>query len=214
MDGGADPEGPTMPEAREKTGRARTLLLLAGAFFLAAGCSVERHYEVLSFFFDGVPKPGEEKKSGPVSSQYFRDDGPLRVTKMDLFFHPPYQQNRCTSCHPREQSLALQRTSEQGLCTSSCHEGTWKEIGEQPFVHGPAGARSCTACHDPHESLHRGLLVEAVPKLCYSCHDRAEVLVDAVHMKAGDEKCLRCHAPHGGSNRYFLRDEAKPDSRG
>ncbi len=36
---------------------------LAGTFF---GCSEETRYNVLSFFFEGVPKPGEKYESKPV----------------------------------------------------------------------------------------------------------------------------------------------------
>ena len=35
------------------------LLLLAASMMWPAGCSPEKRYRVLSFFFDGVPDPAE-----------------------------------------------------------------------------------------------------------------------------------------------------------
>ena len=52
---------PTLPTSAPRNGWGRAVLWVGVAVMLAAvvagGCSSEKRYRVLSFFFDGVPDP-------------------------------------------------------------------------------------------------------------------------------------------------------------
>lgn len=187
------------------------ILSLTLIVWLLAGCSMERRYAVLSFFFDGVPAPGAgDEKGRKVSSQYFPEPSTFYVTKLNMTLHAPFQKGECTRCHPKERSLYLELNTSKGLCYS-CHEhGPFKaKLAGYAFVHGPVAVESCAACHDPHESVNSRLLVEKDPKLCYECHDKKSILSSAAHGKLSDENCLPCHDPHGGMNRFFLKSKEK-----
>jgi predicted CXXCH cytochrome family protein len=183
---------------------------LLAAVLLLWACSPERHYQTLSFFFDGVPRPGEAKPVQKVSSQYMRDTQPGAISKVKGFFHKPYLENRCTSCHTKDQSQFLAEQVQKTLC-SSCHEhdAFQARVAAMKFQHGPVASRSCLACHDPHESLQAHLLVEPMPKLCFTCHEQDQVREDPAHRDIGDRACLDCHDPHGGAARYFLKGDGK-----
>lgn len=192
----------------DRRGFRRGALLLAMAFGSLAGCAPERSYKVLSFFFDGVPEPGAERKpKRKVSSQYFTDTGELHVTKLDSYFHKPFIENKCNSCHPKEQSQYMAEETFKKLCGSTCHEHEPfnRRLAGHKFLHGPVAVKDCLACHDAHESIQPHLILEAVPKLCYLCHDRDSVASDPAHRELKDDKCLGCHDPHGGGDRYFLK---------
>ncbi|MBI4602052.1 MAG: hypothetical protein HY721_08830 [Planctomycetes bacterium] len=187
--------------------RALALLLL-----LAAGCSRERRHAVLTFFFDGVPPLDAVGAAAPeVSSQFIRE-GTLQVTRLDMVRHKPFERNECTGCHPKERSFWLEQDFDRiGLCFK-CHEHEpfRDRLEKLSFVHGPVAVKSCLLCHDPHESIHRGLLVLPEPRLCYECHDRGLMLEDPQHLGEGPETCLRCHDPHGGAAPFFLKGPSKP----
>lgn len=126
--------------------------------------------------------------------------------------HKPYQEGRCTNCHPKERSFSLGEDFDlRGRCFT-CHEHVafQARLEAYPFVHGPVALRNCLVCHDPHESIYPSLLQLPDPKLCYSCHERAAVLSSPAHQDLSEEKCLPCHDPHGGAGPYFLKEGAKP----
>ncbi len=53
------------------------MLLIASVVGLISGCSEESRYQVLSFFFEGVPKPGEKWERKPVVRQARRPPPPV-----------------------------------------------------------------------------------------------------------------------------------------
>ena len=53
------------------------MLLLASVAGSISGCSQESRYQVLSFFFEGVPKPGEKSESKPVVRHARRPPPPV-----------------------------------------------------------------------------------------------------------------------------------------
>jgi predicted CXXCH cytochrome family protein len=77
------------------------------------------------------------------------------------------------------------------------------------YVHGPVAVGECLFCHDAHASNHKALLKEAVPDLCYMCHDTQDVTAIADHGQASYENCIRCHDSHGGSSRGLLKADWK-----
>lgn len=189
----------------------RTLLL--GQFvLLLAACSAERHYTTLSFFLDGVPRPGEElEQEMSLSPQYRRPEG-REPSKFNMLRHAPYQKNECDRCHPRQEAFWIgENFDKRGQCFS-CHEHEEfaKRLEDSPFVHGPVAVRECLVCHNAHQSIHPGLLELPAPKLCYLCHERDAMVSSPAHRDWSEEEeaCLSCHDPHAGSDPYFLRDGA------
>jgi len=54
-----------------------TVLLVASIAGVVAGCSEENRYNALSFFFEGVPKPGESYEWKPVVGHAMRPPPPV-----------------------------------------------------------------------------------------------------------------------------------------
>jgi predicted CXXCH cytochrome family protein len=170
-------------------------LWYAAAFSLAAaavwgGCSVEKNYDLLSFFFDGVPDP-----NAPLTDWTVK--GGLPASYMA---HKPFEEGRCTECHPK---LFVPVQNGSQVCMK-CHEGKDREKAR---MHGPVAANACLFCHSPHDSVYPALLRRAPQQLCRQCHDQFLLDTGRVAAHADDARnCLDCHNGHGGSNAYFLHD--------
>jgi predicted CXXCH cytochrome family protein len=173
------------------------------------GCSVEKHYGLLSFFFDGVPDP-TLVASGADAVRLAKETGGVFYT------HLPYQQEQCNECHLDRSGTFV--TSLGGDVCLKCHAGV---MDEHRLMHGPVAAAACLYCHAPHESTVKPLLRANGPQVCTQCHEpnllgtpRSPVHADMTR------NCLDCHAGHGGSTRYFLvapvigTDEPSADSPG
>ena len=165
------------------------VLLGAGVW---GGCSVKEHYDLLSFFFDGVPDPNAPLGVMPVG-------GGIPASYKQ---HKPYANGSCTECHPK---LFVPVQNGSQICIK-CHEG--KEV-EYPRMHGPVAASACLYCHSPHDSFYPALLRREPQELCQQCHD--SFLLDSETVEAhGDDSrsCLECHSGHGGTDPYFLLESA------
>jgi predicted CXXCH cytochrome family protein len=171
-----------------------------GAIILAclssAGCSRISKEKFLRTFFDGVDvqdkdlairgvAPLEEKKKlaanlGPAANL---PEIPQQ------FFHPPFLEKSCDSCHNPAQS---QRMISQGkdLCFS-CHDDFSQA---KKVVHYPVQEGVCIECHDPHQSPNQYLLKHPLPRLCFNCHEQKEVKASPAHQT--DLLCSECHNPH------------------
>ncbi len=193
----------------------RTAILLAGAALclppvLLACCAESTKYRVLSFFFDGVPKPGEQ----PAEKGYARigsgresrafNHPTTRSTPGGIVYaHPPYAQSKCEGCHDRSTGR-LVRKPQDGLCRI-CHT---KAFDDAKFLHGPVAANACLFCHHYHSSERPGMLLDAPRALCVHCH-RVEDIA-ASHSEDADieqRSCIDCHDPHKGDNRFFLKQD-------
>jgi len=117
------------------------LLLVPLVLFLTLwpGCSAKKNYKTLSFFFDGVPKPGEKTKTGETGKK--KVQGPAALEKAPpkpgnwveiISRHPPYAERKCKECH-NTKSLNFIRGKKDGLCYT-CHK---KEKFEGDYLHGP-----------------------------------------------------------------------------
>lgn len=175
-------------------------LIAVTAALAWGGCSVEKHYAVLSFFFDGVPEPVPAEAEGTDAQRARSAASGAPVSR-----HTAYIERRCATCHGESVTFGFTAKGfadlDGGACVR-CHE----HVLGTAFVHGPAAARECTACHDPHESRYPMLLVNASPALCTQCH-AAELKMEPIiagHEDAARD-CLECHGAHGGDDRYFLR---------
>jgi predicted CXXCH cytochrome family protein len=159
------------------------------------GCSVEKDYKVLSFFFDGVPDP-TIVRSNADAIRFAKETGGT------VYTHAPFANNQCGECH-KDLSGETARKVDPTLCFR-CHEST---ANEYPKMHGAVSGGACVFCHSPHESTIKHLLRSRAPGICVQCHEaksfgnpRAPVHQDLAR------DCLECHYAHGGPERFFLRD--------
>lgn len=164
------------------------------------GCSEERDYKTLSFFFDGVPDPALKGKN-PLN---LKTSGRSGQAGAILSVHKPYAEQKCGECHPSKglPTLALQ---DSNLCVK-CHE---KVMDQFPVMHGPVVGKACLWCHAPHESPNKHLVRTTSNSLCFQCHER-EVLSPKIfgHGEAQPD-CMECHFSHGGDKLPFLKPESQ-----
>lgn len=172
------------------------VVVLAGLFVTWTGCSVEKHYELLSFFFDGVPDPdAPEPGSGGIFA---------RAASEEWFIHQPFGEGTCIACHVEFTDLTRLR-GDSTVCLQ-CHAGT---PNQHVRMHGPVAAGGCLWCHDPHQSTHPAILRQSAPELCQRCHSGR--LLEPAHGGAPLERfsaCLDCHYGHGGDAAFFLKNAA------
>ncbi len=185
--------------------RRLPLYLAAALFFVVSGCSAGYKYKVLSFFFDGVPKPVENVNPQAADSTLAANPSNLadsagKPAEPQLIIHPPYQDRDCGACHDNTSaSKALKPMP--GLCFQ-CHDDFSKTY---KVMHGPAAGGQCNACHNPHMSTNKGLLIRTGQDICLYCHESADVMKSDAHTDILDTRCTECHNPHGGEDRYVLR---------
>jgi predicted CXXCH cytochrome family protein len=175
------------------------------ALGLTTACSPDGSYKTLSFFFDGVPKPGSKIAVEPVR---LIDNGGIQtiispLTKkpeIQYVIHAPFGKQECTSCHDKDAKSTL-IMPQPALCFK-CHTG-FKE--KYAYMHGPVASGYCTACHFPHRSELPKLLKRKGQDLCLKCHQKTQVMSNQVHSVINDKNCTECHDPHGGKDRFLLK---------
>lgn len=166
------------------------------------GCSEEKNYKTLSFFFDGVPDPHARPTTHPLSPEELASMTPEARQAMASArsIHKPYADQNCTACHPQDiQSFA---PAQDSLVCMNCHKPV---LTEHQAMHGAVVGRACLWCHEPHESLNPSLLKTTAASMCTQCHER-ELLSQRVtshQLAAGN--CLDCHTGHGGERAPFLK---------
>ncbi len=160
---------------------------------IAAGCNEVKHYETLTFFFDGVPEPGREtpvavkpgKREGMPTGA--RDIQPAVQTE---WIHEPYRERKCDGCHSKMFARDLARPKQE-LC-DSCHPG----MRNVAHVHGPVAAGACMGCHHPHRSPNPYLLVAPAQDLCMKCHGDTFTAQADYHAGWNERQCVACHNAH------------------
>jgi predicted CXXCH cytochrome family protein len=132
--------------------------------------------------------------------------------------HPPVEEGGCTDCHlphgSAEDSLLSQAVP--ALC-NDCHDdkNADDEGKEWEAPHSPVEEGGCTDCHLPHGSAEGSLLSQAVPALCYDCHDdknqdeQGEEWLSP-HPPVQEGRCLECHVPHGAATAALLPTRLNP----
>jgi predicted CXXCH cytochrome family protein len=179
--------------------RAALIAILAGAATWG-GCSAEKRYGVLSFFFDGVPAPG----AGYGVSEPGAPEPPGAVLVASA--HSAFTEERCSECHGETAAFGLVATGFGGLESDSCLPCHEEPVEADAHVHGPVAANECLWCHRAHESEHAYLLVKASPEMCLDCH-RFEMRGPRQPPEHTDleRDCLDCHLGHQAKDRYLLR---------
>jgi predicted CXXCH cytochrome family protein len=167
---------------------AISCLLLPALFY---GCAVKSRYEILSFFFDGVPSPEEAAGKGEKVKKEEEQK------KTGYREHGPYAAKACEGCHIRGSNNLVVPINE--LCFQ-CHTLDLKK----KYLHGPLAGGGCKVCHEPHGSRYAFLLVAESREFCLYCHSKKDILRNPVH-EGVQEQCTACHDAHGADNRYLLK---------
>ena len=191
-----------MPTVRTVS-RCFSFALLFLLLFAGPSCSVKKNYKTLSFYFDGVPKPGTENKTHRQEPDPTAPGKPGPVKQANqvkiVSIHPAYTQRKCRDCH-NTQSISLLKEKKERFCYS-CHK---QENYTKDYLHGPVAVGACLACHLPHESKYERLLKSNIPQICLDCHttwDKQDVKAHSM-----GKMCTQCHNPHAGSSRFFLEE--------
>jgi predicted CXXCH cytochrome family protein len=198
-----------MTDRRTNTSRRRTRRRVGAAVMVItcgaaswSGCSVEKHYETLSFFFDGVPDPNAPGAEGGrlVAS------GTPGVALAVVSQHSAFEERRCSECHGETGEFAFRVSGFSDLTSEVCMKCHSDVMDEYEVIHGPVAAQECLWCHQPHESPYEDLLSYSAPKLCLDCHSLGLMGSPQIpeHMDL-ERSCLDCHFGHGGETRAMLR---------
>ncbi len=174
--------------------------------FLIFSCSPKTRYQVLSFFFDGVPNP--EQPSKKQSNRLAADSLNNKSRKLTLrqhqtpeqTMHPPFADRDCGACHDMRGGNSLIAPMPD-LCYE-CHDDFRQEM---PKLHGLVEAGACTTCHHPHVSKNKMLLTRSGQEMCLHCHDTRDVQKNEVHEEVEAMACTECHDAHGGEEPPFLK---------
>jgi predicted CXXCH cytochrome family protein len=186
-------------------GRAKNIwfTLWIALLLIPAACSVQDHYRVLSFFFDGVPKPDDSKHTDSSKILTNAADSAKLTAKtagLDLILHPPYRDKECEICHNPGRMGSLKQSMPE-LCRQ-CHTNL---VVQYDFTHGPVVAGYCTQCHNPHKSKEKNLLIRTGRDLCFYCHNADALFNDSFHDRTDENSCVTCHNPHGSDNHSLLK---------
>lgn len=162
---------------------------LAAALMLAAGCSTEARHRTLTFFFTGVPPPGEEqaapKDTGKPAAAATKAKPMRREAFLEpaFFAHGPFGAAQCDKCHAVTASKPFRTVTAQSgkaagadrarvsvgprlatplreLCVT-CHADKAHEAAEAQglWMHGPVANGRCVACHSPHRAARQYMLL-------------------------------------------------------
>ena len=179
----------------------RLVILLV---LFTAACSPESRYKVLSFIFDGVPEPDFSDNIAEVNDSVLTSDSTniLNIAennKTKVFFHQPYLDKDCNSCHSNN-DMGQKIKTQPELCYT-CHENFEDEYA---VIHGPVAGGYCTDCHDPHKSKFPELMLREGKDICLKCHD-PQIVESDIHSLVEINECVSCHNPHGEENTFLLK---------
>jgi len=188
------------------------------SLFLAlwlSGCTVERRYRVLSFFFDGVlvppelvdvtpsqeaPSEGIEVLTAETSPTLLLMGEPagrriLGGARGESHFDMP--SDKCRICHQEERGLEARAEVSREFC-DQCHEE--RRLAEN-WNHGPINLGHCKPCHVAgHQSPYPHLMEMPMPDACLYCHVEQARSGRTFHsmdnLKIDENNCVACHDPH------------------
>ena len=193
-----------LPDRDPCAGPSRRTLLVACALvsLIWGGCSVEKHYELLSFFFDGVPEPPP-----PGTQRLAQGAGGSRlVAARTVSAHTAYLDRRCADCHGDQGNFGFTTSGFSDLGEDACLRCHEQEAEPPAFLHGPVALGACLVCHDAHASSYPVLLVKPSPALCLECHEpELQGAPSTPDHEDLSRDCLECHYGHGSEQRYLLR---------
>lgn len=178
--------------------------ILIIAIIIIIACASTTRYEVLNFFFDGVPSPEittQTKTVGyprvspfRVSLDYIamaRTPQPTPAAAPIVSVHKPVAEKKCLECH--DPNAGLQPFARDAKLCDRCHKEQRQREG---WAHGPINLGTCVPCHRSHESPYPYLLEEPVPQLCMICHIEDYNPAANYHDVFYIDNCTVCHDPH------------------
>jgi predicted CXXCH cytochrome family protein len=209
-----------------------TLLIAAVA---VSGCSQATRHNVLTFFFTGVPEPGEEaadeaRADAAVAAREERRRKKKAPKQAPFFTHGPYGAGQCERCHATAASKPF-RTGKARVSDAAVAQAPsigprlafpWEELcvtchsEKSPaaakanglWQHEPAAKGRCTLCHSPHQSKRQyALLKENNVELCTQCHSINDLQITVQHKQDPTADCISCHNPHVGKSPSLLKAE-------
>jgi predicted CXXCH cytochrome family protein len=166
---------------------APCLMLVA----LILGCSAQKHYKTLSFFFDGVPDPNATTGATRLTTE-------RAGTRFTVYVHKPYADNDCNACHTGDRSQFFTLAAAQGPKPDNCLTCHADVPHQYANMHGPVAVNACTWCHSPHQSIHPHLLKNTPNKVCMQCHGPTGLSPSTANHTDPKANCLECHSGHGG----------------
>ena len=174
-----------------RSSKALLLVFVIATTFTA--CAARTSYQVLSFFFDGVPDPDKV-----VTAQAGNGNGNAAQKQTTKYLgHGPFEAKMCNACHVKGSNALVKPIQE--LCLM-CHQLDIKK----KYVHGPVAVGGCRVCHDPHGSGRAYLLVSQSQGFCFYCHNEQSVSRNPVHQGVTGS-CTLCHDAHGSNEKYLLK---------
>jgi predicted CXXCH cytochrome family protein len=209
-----------------------TVLIAAVA---VSGCSQATRHDVLTFFFTGVPEPGEEaaaeaRADAAVAAREERRRKKKAPKQVQFFKHGPYGAGQCERCHATAASKPF-RTGKARVSDAAVAQAPsfgprlafpWEELcvtchsEKSPaaakanglWQHGPVAKGRCTLCHSPHQSKRQyTLLKENNVELCTQCHSINDLQITVQHKQDPTADCISCHNPHVGRSPSLLKAE-------
>ena len=178
------------------------MLLVFFSVFLVSCDDVDRH-EALTFFFDGVPPPGQE---GLQIESLDPNSPELAQTAQAPTWYVHEPRKDCSICHGKRKqrgfSSQIYLNSPVPKLCYNCHADY---TASAPFVHGPVAVGQCLFCHNPHKSKIEHLLIAPEPGLCYQCHDIDTIELIAAHLPKQLSSCTDCHDAHTSSTKALLK---------
>src|SRR5262245_55403525 len=142
------------------------VLPLVISFGIWPGCTPEKRYRVLSFFFDGVPDPSLAAAQAHGAGVRGRGPG---GEPMIVFSHKPFAEEKCEACHAGGVN-ALFRPLPQSVSATTCLKCHKDATRQYVVMHGPVANVECLWCHAPHEANFKPLLKMKSPDVCLQCH--------------------------------------------
>lgn len=201
---------------------------------LSSGCSPDARYKVLTFFFTGVPEPGQQEQQAVSGKQVAATTIKKKKRKRAIqvskhFTHGPFGAGQCELCHAVTASKPF-RTAQQKTASATarpskknigprlaypvdqicltCHAEKKSSLAETRglWMHGPVANGYCVVCHSPHKSKRRFMLLRKDNiELCTGCHQMDDLLLTSAHSNATDLSCITCHNPHMGITAFLLK---------
>ncbi len=213
----------------------RWAVLAALCALALAACSESQRYEVLTVFFTGVPRPGQEQAEAAAAAGAGQAATPRR-REAESFVHGPYGAGSCTLCHNLKGTVSFRTKRRQGqqpaaqqssiprgfgqrlaypleeLCIG-CHQDFDPKETEAAgdWSHGPVSAGRCIECHSPHRSPQRFMLKARPQALCLQCHEgkspeATRARGEWSHGPVASGLCTGCHRPHRSPERFLLEE--------
>lgn len=118
------------------------------------------------------------------------------------FVHQPVKEVMCITCHQATEEPGKKTRHPGNLTISLIQQGAdlcymcHGPKDKKKTVHAPIMAGDCISCHNPHQSQNKGILKEAVPKLCFGCHLEGMFKQNVVHLPVASGDCSSCHDNH------------------